>query len=134
MERPNSIETWIKEIYDFYNASLEDHVDLYYENKSMYFYRQYKFAPDYAIHARKASIEEEKVESIKSTVIYWFVTLPDEYDSVANENDFAFAFCYLYTNYLLEAIDKAMVWEVLIYITHHWEELEWLIKVPEEIY
>lgn len=134
MTIPDTIETWVKEIYDFYNVSLADHVDLYREERTGFFYRQYKFAPDYAIHARHLSLETEKIEPIKAQVFHWFVTLPEKYDSTANENDFAFGFCYLFTNHLLGFIDKNMVWKVLSYMTKHWDEGEALIEIPEEIY
>jgi len=134
MDAPDTIETWVKEIYDFYNVSLVDHVNLYSEEKAMFLFRQYKFAPDYAIHARKVSIEKEETESIKTQVFHWFAMLPEEYDSTANEKDFAFSFCYLFTNHLLGFVDEKMVWKVLSYITHHWDEGAALIKVPEGVY
>jgi len=134
METPNTVESWVKEIYKFYNISLADHVDLYREDKALFFYRQHKFAPDYAIFARTASIEVQEIESIKAQVFHWFASLPDKYDDAANEKDFAFAFCYLFTNHLLQTINKEMAWKVLSYITHHWDEGDALIEIPEEVW
>ncbi|MDA3799900.1 MAG: hypothetical protein PF692_12560 [Kiritimatiellae bacterium] len=134
MDIPDTIEGWVKEIFFFYSKSLADHMDLYYQEANGFFYRQYRFASEYSIEAREAIIDKQKIEDLRTLVLHYFAVLPEEYDSQAAETDFAFAFCYLYANCYLKFIDIKMVWEILAYITHHWDECDALIEIPDGIY
>jgi len=133
MSKLNSIDDWLKEIIFFYNKSLKEHVDTYNQDRPTFFYRQYRFAASYACQIKKTNIEDGKKKAIEDQVLLLFTSLPEKYDDLANEKEFAFAYCYLFANHLLGIIEQKMVWDVLIYITHHYDEVDSLIIVPDEI-
>jgi hypothetical protein len=70
---------------------------------------------------------------MKAQVFHWFATLPEKHDDLANEKDFAFTFCYLFTNQQLGFISSEEAWNVLAYLTRHWSEVEKMIEIPDEI-
>jgi hypothetical protein len=99
----------------------------------MFFFRQYQFASGYAFRARDLDEDEQKQELVNAQVRHWFAALPDKYDQIANEPDFAFAFCYVFANHLLGFIEQGAAWRVLAYLTRHWDEADALVEVPEEL-
>ncbi len=133
MSKLNSVHDWLKESIFFYNKSLKEHVDMYNQNRSSFFYRQYKFAASYACQIKKPTIEDETQKAIEKQVLHLFASLPEKYDDLANEKEFAFTFCYLFANHLLGIIEQNMIWDVLNFITHNWDEIDSLIIVPDEI-
>lgn len=133
MTPTNTVKGWLQECMFFYNKSLKENVDFYDADPAKFFWIQYQNAPNYALQIRGQNVEPEKRKSIEHQVLHWFASLPDKYDEVANENEFAFAFCYLFTNYLLGIIETQMVWEVLSYITKHWDEVESMVVFPKDI-
>jgi len=133
MSKPATIQNWLREAMSFYNRSLRDHVDLYPEDPAMFFWRQHKFAPRYAIEARPEDPSPEERQRIKAQVLYWFAKLPEKYDDLANENDFAFVFCYLFATHLLGHIEAVTVWRALAYMTRHWDDFDEMVEVPRQI-
>ena len=131
MKKANSVQDWLKESIFFYNKSLKEHIDMYNQDQSSFFWIQYKFAASYACQIKNPNIEYEKQNAIEKQVLHLFASLPDKYDDVANEKEFAFTFCYLFANHLLGVIEKQMIWDVLKYITHNWDEVDSLIIIPD---
>jgi hypothetical protein len=134
MKCPETIEGWLRESIDCYSQSIMDHIYLEDEDPVMFLYKQYPFAADYACIARGENVELARREQINNQVLAWFGSLPDRFDQVANESDFAFSFCYLFANHLLGYITVKKVWKVLGYLTTHWEEAAGWVELPEGLY
>ena len=133
MECPATIEEWFKESISCYNQSQKDNVSLYNEDRAMFFFRQYWFAFEYALRSRDQEVDEKTAKQINAQVRHWFAILPEKYDEIANDSTFAFAFCYLFTNQLLGFIDQQTAWQVLGYLSKHWNKVDELVEIPEEI-
>ncbi len=133
MNHLKTIQEWIHECMSFYSISLEEHTDIYYEDRSKYFSIQYKYAAAYACKNFSSTIDSKKQESIESNVLHLFTSLPEEYDEIAIQMEFSFSFCYLFANHLLGVLDKKTVWEALSYIANHWDEVGKLIVIPDTI-
>ena len=92
MECPATIEEWFKESISCYNQSQKDNVSLYKKDRAMFFFHQYRFAPEYALRLREQEVDGKIARQINAQVQHWFAMLPEECDEIANDPHFAFAF------------------------------------------
>lgn len=106
-------------------------MSLCFKDRAGFFYRQYRFAYKYALRSREEEVDDTRAEQIDVQVRHWFAILPEKYDEIANDSEFAFTFCYLFANHLLGFIDPSTVWQVLGYLSVHWDEVDELVELPE---